>query len=122
MAVVGIVQAFFLGVEIPLMTGSTFDRGGIVNDPKVVGRRVVRSRKMKETVVKLKVALEDGASLDTFFPEDVEGEFQFECDTGQTYTINPAFVSDSQTISDGGGGVDVSIAGGSAQEVVAAAS
>ena len=36
MAIVGIVQAFFLGTEIPLLVGSTFDRGGLINDPKVI--------------------------------------------------------------------------------------
>jgi hypothetical protein len=117
-AIVGIVKCFFGGTDIPLMPGSTFDRGGIVNDPKVVGITVKRARKMKETAVKLKVALGDGDSLDTWFPPDVEQEFQFETDTGQTYTMENAFVSDSQTINDGGAGVDVSIAGGTATEVV----
>jgi hypothetical protein len=118
MAIVGIVNAFFLGTQIPLMQGSTFDRGGIINDPKIVGITVQRARKMKESMVKLKVALGDGGSLDTFFPPDTEGEFQFECDTGQTYTMEKAFVSDSQTIHDGGEGVDVSVAGGIATEVI----
>jgi hypothetical protein len=117
-AVVGIVKAFFLGEEIPLMQGSTFDRGGVINTPVIVGITVKRARKMKETAVKLKVALENGASLDKYFPPDAEGEFQYECDTGQTYTMESAFVSESQTINDGGGGVDVSIAGGIATEVV----
>jgi hypothetical protein len=118
MAVVGIVKAFFLGAEIPLMQGSSFDRGGIVNDPKIVGITVQRARKMKESSVSLKVALGDGGSLDVYFPRDVEGELQFECDTGQTYTIDPAFVSDSQKLTDGGGGVDVTLAGGEATEVL----
>ena len=119
MAVVGIVKCFFLGTEIPLMQGSTFDRGGLINDPKVVGVTVQRARKMKESSVSLKVALGNGMSMDTLFPRDVEGELQFETDTDQTYTINPAFVTESQKISDGGGGADVTLGGGEATEVLA---
>ena len=65
MAIVGIVNFFFGGTQIPLMPGSTLERGGLINDPKVVGISVKRARKMKETMIKLKVALGDGDSLDT---------------------------------------------------------
>jgi hypothetical protein len=118
MALVGIVKAFYLGTEIPLQEGSTFDRGGLVNDPKVVGITVQRAQKMKESTVSLKVALGTGGSLDAWFPSGTEGELQFECDTGQTYMMENAFPADSQKISGGGGGVDVTIAGGIATEVL----
>ena len=118
MAVVGIIKAFFAGNFIPLIPGSTFERGGIVNNPVVVGTTVQRARQMKESMAKLKVALQTGASMDAMFPRDQEAELQFECDTGQTYVLANAFVAETQTIGSDGGAVDVTIAGGIATEVL----
>ena len=118
MAIVGIVKAFFLGEEIPLLPGSTMDRGGLINKPVVVGQTIQRSRMMKESVATLKVAYGNGISLDKLLPRDVEGEFQYETDTGQTFLVASAFVSESEKISDGGNGADVTIAGGTATEVL----
>ncbi|HQU16624.1 MAG TPA: phage tail tube protein [Gammaproteobacteria bacterium] len=119
MAIVGIVKAFFGGTEIPLLAGSSFKRGGFVNKPVAVGASIQRARQYVESVATLKIGFGTGMSMDALLPRDTQAEFQFETDTGQTYTIQNAFVSETEEISDGGAGATATISGGEAVEITA---
>src|SRR6185437_12166757 len=115
----GIIKASFLGVEIPLREGSTFDLGGVVNTAQVVGTRVVNSQKMVPSEAKLKVSLEQGTVITDLFPAGATGELQIRCDSGQTFVWENAFRTDKLSVSSGeNSNVDVTMAGGTPLELV----
>lgn len=97
----GIITATWGGTEIPLKTGNTFELGGVVSNPIVVGTTVDYANSMKPSVISLKVAVSSGMNVLGMFPSGVGQELQVTCDSGQNFIWSSAFRQGTIKISDG---------------------
>ena len=97
----GIVEASWGGTDIPLKVGNTFELGGVVSNPQVVGKTVDFSNSMKPSMISLKVAFRQGMRLTDMFPSGIGQELQVRCDTGQTFVFDNAFRQGTIKVSDG---------------------
>lgn len=97
----GIVKAIWQGQNIPLKPGSSFNLGGVSAKPQVVGTQVDFSRSMEPSDIQLNVAVQAGMQITSLFPRGVQGELQVECDSGQTFVWENAFVSGTIDITTG---------------------
>jgi len=97
----GIIKAFWLGNEVPVKPGSSFTLGGVSSKPQVVGTNVDFSNAMEASEVKLKVAVKSGVSITGTYARGVAGELQVQCDSGQTFTWENAFISGTIPITTG---------------------
>ena len=114
---VGIIDAIFNGVKIPLEKGATFNPGGLKNNPVIVGRQVHRSQEMTASMLKGTTVLRRGQKLSSLIPKD-EGELQVKCDTGQTFTVPDAFLQNIPDVTGGEGGkIQLEFAGSEATEL-----
>ena len=106
------------GQVIETAKGATLDIGGTKANPVTVGRVVGWAEETVPAMVECETTLRAGMSLETF--RRMAGvTVIFECDTGQRYVINDAFVTDTPTMKDGeGGNVTLKFAGPQAEEVL----
>jgi hypothetical protein len=101
MAVLGIIKAFWLGSQIDIKPGGTVKLGGLVNTPVVFGEQVEPARKMEASEVSVKAVVKDGLVVTDTFNVKQRGELQVQCDTGQTFVWDSAFINDAITITSG---------------------
>jgi hypothetical protein len=106
------------GRVIESAKGASLDVGGTKRNPVTVGRVVGWSEETMPAMVECETSLRSGMSLETF--RNMAGvTLIFECDTGQRYVINDAFLTDTPTMKDGeGGNVTLKFSGPSAEEVL----
>ena len=106
------------GQVIETAKGATLDIGGTKANPVTVGRVVGWAEETVPAMVECETTLRTGMSLETF--RRMAGvTVIFECDTGQRYVINDAFVTDTPTMKDGeGGNIVLKFSGPSAEEVL----
>lgn len=97
--------------------GAKIDIGGFVREP-VVGNQVHGfSEKVKESSIECEVSLARGDSLETL-RNITDATITFECDTGQTYVVRHAFITDTPVITEGEGGkIGLKFAGEPAEEM-----
>lgn len=116
----GIITAVWKGQEIKIKPGSTFTLGGLSAKPQVVGTDIDFSNMMEASEVKLKVAIKQGFSITGTFVRGQFGELQIQCDSGQTFVWDSAFVSGTIPVTTGDGSeADVTFSGGTPNEQVA---
>ncbi len=98
---------------------SSFSRGGIISTPVVAGRRVTQAQSFVAPMVKASFPLDQGVSLADLTA--LNGQpLVVKCDSGQTYTINGAFIVKDPTVKGGpGNNVSAEWSGQPALEVVA---
>lgn len=83
--------------------GAKIDLGGVVRDP-VVGNQVHGyAEKVKEATVECEISLGKGDSMESI-RNISDASITFECDTGQTYLVRHAFLTDTPVITEGEGG------------------
>lgn len=106
------------GQVIETAKGASLDIGGTKRNPVTVGRVVGWAEETVPAMVECETSLRQGMSLETL--RRLAGvTVIFECDTGQRYVINDAFLTDSPTMKDGeGGNVTLKFAGPGAEEVL----
>lgn len=97
----GIIEAIWQGAPVPLKPGSTFNLGGLSAKPQPVGTNIDFSSSMEPSDIKLKVAIGTGMSVTGTFPRGVAGELQIQCDSGQIFVWENAFVSGTINITTG---------------------
>lgn len=97
----GIITASWGGTEIPLKPGNTWEIGGLVSNPVVVGNGVDFANSVKPSMVSLKVAVAKGQSVTGIFPSGIGQELQITCDTGQNFVWANAFRQGTIKVSDG---------------------
>ena len=97
----GIIEASWGGADIPLKVGNTFELGGVISNPQVVGKTVDFSNSMKPSMISLKVAVRAGMRVTDLFPSGIGQELQIRCDTGQTFVFDNAFRQGTIKVSDG---------------------
>lgn len=114
----GIIEAIWQGYNVPLKPGSTFELGGVSAKPQVVGKRVDYSQAMEPSNIDLNVAVEQGMKVSDRFPRGVAGELQIQCDSGQTFVWDNAFVAGTIQVSTGDNSeAKVKFAGGTPTEL-----
>lgn len=99
--------------------GAKIDLGGPVRDP-VVGSHSVHgyAEKIKEATVECEISLAKGDSLETI-RNITDAIITFECDSGQTYVVRQAFLTEPPVITEGEGGkVPLKFAGQPAEEMI----
>lgn len=102
--VLGVVQLFWRGTEIPVENGTTYRPAGMAQTPVNYGRRTSHAQQYMHGECTAVTNLEAGQRLDELLARG-EGELQVLCDTGQTFTHTDAFLSgDIPNITGGEGG------------------
>ncbi|NNV20651.1 hypothetical protein EHE22_09455 [Ochrobactrum pseudogrignonense] len=115
--VLGIVDIIWRGRNIPVEKGAKIKVGGIKNNAVTYGRKVARAQEFEGSEVTATTNLEKGQRYGNLWDEG-EGELQVACDTGQTFIINDAFLTDHPEITGGEGGkMELKWAGGAPEEV-----
>ena len=124
--VLGIIEAYWLGANVNIKPGGTVKLGGLVNKAVVFGKQVGNAQMMEASEVSLKAVVTAGMSVTGTFNVGQVGELQVQCDTGQIFVWDSAFVVGAVTLTAGENSeVDVKWNGGEALEnttAVAAAS
>lgn len=112
----GIVDFYWGGQKVDIKDDGTFSRGGMVNTPVIVGRKVLRSQKMVAFTATVTAVVQAGQPVSSIFPGD-QAEVQIHCDTGQIFICPSAFVVDDLEVSWGGNsGIKVTINGDASVE------
>ena len=101
---VGIIDLVWKGVKVPLEKGATFNKGGMKNNPVVVGRQVHRSQEFMQSTIKGTTVLLRGQKLSDVIGDGTEGEAQVKCDTGQSFLVPDAFLTAIPDVTGGEGG------------------
>ena len=82
--VLGIIDAYFKGAHIDCEKGSSFQAGGIINNPVVAGRRLFFSNEWKEGMVEISTVFEAGDTMSSIY-DTTPGQLEIKCDTGQQF-------------------------------------
>jgi hypothetical protein len=118
-ASLGIIDLIWGSTKFNVDTkSSSFKRGGLVSTAVVAGRQVTQSQSFMAPEVSASFPLAKGMSLDDL--KALAGQpLVLKCDSGQTYTINGAFLTGDPMVK-GGAGSNVSCkwSGQPAPEVV----
>lgn len=101
--VLGIVDIVWRGRSLPVEKGAKIRVGGIKNNPVTYGRKVGRAQEYEGSEVSATTHLEAGQRWGNLWAPD-EGELQVVCDTGQTFVMYDAFLTDIPDITGGEGG------------------
>ncbi len=106
------------GQVIETAKGASLDLGGTKRNPVIPGRVVGWAEETVAAMVECETSLRAGMSMEAL--RNLAGvTVIFECDTGQRYVINDAFLTDTPTMKDGeGGNVTLKFAGPAAEEVL----
>ncbi|WP_306050094.1 phage tail tube protein [Oceaniradius stylonematis] len=103
MQVLGIVDIVWRGVNVPVEKGAKIKVGGIQNTGVTYGRKVGRAQEFVGSEVTATTNLERGQRFSELWSE-AEGELQVVCDTGQTFVMADAFLTERPEITGGEGG------------------
>jgi len=117
--VLGIVDIVWRGRQLSVEKGAKFRLGGIKNNAVTYGRKVGRAQEYQGSEVTATINLEKGQRWGNLW-DPTEGELQIVCDTGQTFVIGDAFLTDDiPEITGGEGGkIELKWAGSSAEEIL----
>lgn len=119
MQTLGIVDIVWRGRNIPVEKGAKIKVGGIKNNVVTYGRRAARAQEFEASEVTATTHLERGQRYGNLWDAG-EGELQVVCDTGQTFVIRDAFLTDLPDITGGEGGkIELKWAGSAPEEVLA---
>lgn len=115
----GIVTLIWGGTTLNVDSkSSSFTPGGLINAPVVAGQQVTFGQSFINSTVKASFPLVKGMSVNTLRGFN-NTEMQVKCDSGQTYTINGAFITKDLTVKGSpGNNVTLEWAGQPATEVV----
>lgn len=100
MQTLGIVDIVWRGRTIPVKKGATFKPGGIQNIPVTYGRKVGRAQEFVGSSVEATTNFERGMRFGTLW-DPGEGELQVVCDTGQTFVMRDAFLTERPDLTGG---------------------
>lgn len=103
MQTLGIVDIVWRGVNIPVEKGAKIKPGGIQNSMVNYGRKAGRAQEFVATEVEAVTNLERGQRFKGLW-DPGEGELQVVCDTGQTFVMADAFLTERPDITGGEGG------------------
>jgi hypothetical protein len=115
---VGIMDAYFNGVHIPCEKGSTLKPGGLKNNVVIAGKQVFKSQEFVAATASVTTVLQAGQSLLALISA-APGELQMIADTGQSWIIPDASLTNEPDVTGGDGGkVKLEYAGSPATELL----
>ena len=118
MQVLGIVDIVWRGRNLPVEKGAKFKVGGIKNNVVHYGRKTARAQEYEGSEVTTVTNLEAGQRYGNLF-DPGEGELQVICDTGQTFVMRDAFLTEHPEITGGEGGkIELKWAASAPEEVL----
>lgn len=119
--VLGLISVHWLGNEINIKPGGTVKLGGLVNKGVVFGKQVGNAQMMEASEISCKGVVTTGMVVTGAFNVSQIGELQVQCDTGQTFVWESAFVEGAVTLTAGENSeVDVKWGAGEPMETTAA--
>lgn len=100
----GMVYIKVDGSLLPSLPGAKLDMGGVTRTT-VMGDNAVLgfARQPKQSVVECEIGMREGVSL-AALQKIEDATITFECDTGQTYVIRGAYVTETLNLTAGEGG------------------
>ena len=105
MQTLGIIDIFWNGAKLDNEPGGTVTLGGVKNTTVIYSRKVGRAQKMVASEIMCRIPIEAGQRVTDAFSAGDEGELQVQCDTGQTFVWDDAFLIDALKFTgDGTGG------------------
>ncbi len=112
----GVIDAIYRGMKIPLEKGAKFNPGGYKQNPVIAGGQVYYSREPVASQLTGTTVLKKGQKLADLVPTG-EGELQVLCDTGQTFVVPDAFRTEVPDLTGGEGGkIELKFQGSAATE------
>ena len=117
--VLGVIQIYWRGEEIPVETGASYKPAGMAQKPVAYGRRVGNAGEFMAGECQATTNLEVGQSLGELLARG-EAELQVLCDTGQTFVHPDAFLSgDIPGVTGGEGGkIQLTWSFGEGEEII----
>lgn len=100
MQTLGLIDIVWRGRQIPVKRGAKIRVGGIQNTVVTYGRKVGRAQEYVGSEVTATTNFERGQRFDNIWDAG-EGELQVVCDTGQTFVMNDAFLTERPEITGG---------------------
>lgn len=118
MQTLGIIDIVWRGKQIPVKQGAKFKPGGIQNTPVTYGRKTGRAQEFVGSECSATSNFERGQRWgNTWDPG--EGELQVVCDTGQTFVVGDAFLTERSELTGGEDGqFELKWAGSAAEEIL----
>ncbi len=114
----GIVDIAWRGQRIPVEKGAKLKMGGAQNNAVIFGRQVGRAQEWVASDVTASTHLARGQRFKGL-DAGGEGELQVICDTGQTYVIADAFLTERPEMTSGEGGkIEMKWMGGEPEELI----
>ena len=118
MQTLGIIDIVWRGRNIPVKQGAKFKVGGIQNTAVTYGRKVGRAQEFMGSEVTATTNFERGQRFGALW-DQAEGELQVVCDTGQTFVIGDAFLTERPEITGGEDGqMELKWMGSAPEEIV----
>jgi hypothetical protein len=103
MQTLGIIDIFWGGRKLDNEPGGTVKLGGVRNKEVIFSRKVGRAQMMMASEISVTVPIEAGQRVsDTFTTE--ENELQVHCDSGQIFSWDEAFLTETLEFTAGEGG------------------
>lgn len=99
----GLISAIWQGQKLTIEKGGTFENGGLIQKPVINGQQVDYANEMKAGKANVTMRLLRGQALAGVFIGS-QGELQLQCDTGQTYIVPDAFITNTMNWTAGDGG------------------
>jgi len=113
----GIIDAIWNGLHIPLEKGAVFNPGGVKQNPVLVGGQVHYSNETVQSKLEGTTVLQRGQRLDTLIPRGAY-EMQVFCDTGQVFVVPDMFRTEVPDVTGGEGGkIKITWNGSPGQEI-----
>ena len=101
--VLGLISVFWNGNQLNNEPGGTVKLGGVRNKAVVYGNKVGNAQSMMPSEINCNCAIEAGTRITDQFGTG-SGELQVQCDTGQTFVWDDAFLVDALELTAGEGG------------------
>ena len=117
MKLVGKAYIKYDGNKLRTKTGATIDIGGQQRTPVVGNQLDGYTEEAKPSEIDCVISLGAGESLETI-RNITDATVTFECDTGQSYMVRHAFLSDTLKVTGGeGGNIPLKLIGPLAEEI-----
>lgn len=99
----GLIEVIWRGVKITVEKGGTFQAGGLMNHAVITGKQVDFAQEMIAGKCTATKRLTRGETLSALWAAG-QGELQVQCDTGQTFIVPDAFLTNTPSFTAGEGG------------------
>jgi hypothetical protein len=102
-----IADIYWNGVGLDIKDGASLELGGLRNAPVMSTRKVFNAQKMEASKIRCSVIVQPGMNIGQIFGTGT-GELQVQCDTGQSFVWDDAFIVGSvKLVAKADGSLDV---------------